>query len=171
MEALFEILFEIFGEIILNIFFEAIAFLCSLIFSDLDNNPSKRRIIKIIVYTICFTACVILLVLSFIYSKTAYAILATTFLSINLFIFVLKLINITFPGGYKQLSFFIIILLRITRITFYVLVFVFLNTLNTTAAKATIITISSVLMLIFMCIDIYKLKKYLKKKKQLDYQE
>ena len=130
MEALFEILFEIFGEIILNILFEAIAFLCSLIFSDLDNNPSKRRIIKTIVYTICFTACVILLVLSFIYSKTAYAILATTFLAINLFIFVLKLINKTFPGGNKKLSIFIIILLRITRITFYVLIFISLKNIE-----------------------------------------
>lgn len=90
-----EALFEIFGEVLLELFFHFIAWLLSAVFADLDSNPNKRKVIKIIVYCMAFIACIVLFILELIYDKTAYALMTTIFLSINIFILGLKLINNT----------------------------------------------------------------------------
>ena len=165
MDFIIEVLFELFGEIIANIFVHFFAWLLSVIVTDLDSSPVKRKRLKIVIYSLCFIACIVLLVLSFIYAKTAYALLVSIFLAINIFILGVKLINKTYINENKYLTILIIVISRISRVAFYVLMFVFLNTLKTDAAKATMISISSVLMAAFICIDIYKISKYYKKKK------
>ena len=156
MDALIDIVVEIFGEIILELFVHFLAWLISFFVADIDSDSNKKRIIKISTYAICFIACIVLFILSFIYSKTAYALLASIFLSINIGILGIRLINKTYFNN-KAITLTTIILTRISRITFYVLMFIFLDTLKTEAAKITLISISSTLMFIFTCIDIYTL--------------
>ncbi len=164
MDALIDILVEIFGEIILELFVQFLAWLISFFVADIDSDSNKKRIIKISTYAICFIACIVLFILSFIYSKTAYALLASIFLSINIGILGIRLINKTYFNK-KAITVTTIILTRISRITFYVLMFIFLDTLKTDAAKITLISISSILMFIFACIDIYRIWKYRNNKK------
>ncbi|MBR6072279.1 MAG: hypothetical protein IKP77_05555 [Acholeplasmatales bacterium] len=164
MDFLIEIIVEIFGEIILELFCHFVAWLISLVIADIDSNSYKRKVIKITTYSICLIACVVLLILSFVYAKTAYALLASIFISINMFILGLRVINDTYFNN-KQITITSIILTRISRITFYVLVFVFLDTLNSESAKITLITITSILMFILVCIDLYRINKYRKNRK------
>ena len=164
MDALIDIVVEIFGEIILELFVHFLAWLISFFVVDIDSDSNKKRIIKISTYAICFIACIVLFLLSFIYSKTAYALLASIFLSINIGILGIRLINKTYFNN-KAITLTTIILTRISRITFYVLMFIFLDTLKTEAAKITLISISSTLMFIFTCIDIYRIWKYRNNKK------
>ncbi len=91
--------------------------------------------------------------------------LVSIFITINVFILGIKLINKTYINGNKYLTILIIVISRISRLAFYVLMFVFLNTLKTDAARITMITISSIILTAFICIDIYKINKYFKKKK------
>jgi heme/copper-type cytochrome/quinol oxidase subunit 4 len=168
MDLVIEIFLEIFGELFIEIFINLIAYgisyFISFVVGDLDNNPNRRKKLKIAIYAICFIASIVLLVLSFIYSKTAYALLASIFLSINIGILGIRLINKTYFNK-KAITVTTIILTRISRITFYVLMFIFLDTLKTDAAKITLISISSILMFIFACIDIYRIWKYRNNKK------
>ena len=165
MDFIIEVLFELFGEIIMNIFVHLIAWILSAVVTDLDSSPVKRKRLKIVIYSICLIACILLLVLSIIYAKTAYALLVSIFITINVFILGIKLINKTYINGNKYLTISIIVISRISRLAFYVLMFVFLNTLKTDAARITMITISSIILTAFICIDIYKINKYFKKKK------
>ena len=165
MDGLIELLIQIFGEALVEIFVHFFAWIISVVVTDFDNDPKKRKILKTVIYIICLIACIVLLVLSFIYAKTAYAWLVTIFLAVNIFILGMKLINKTYINGNKYISVSAIILTRIARITYYVLMFVFLNTLETNTSKAVIISVSSALMLAFICIDIYRFKKYLDNKK------
>ena len=142
MDILIDFLIELFGEIIMELFIHFILWIISFVISDIDRDPNKRKIIKITTYAICFASCIVLLILSFIYSKTAYALLASIFISINIFIAGMRLINKMYFKN-KIINIISIILPIISRITFYVLMFVFLDTLKTDAAKTTLITISS----------------------------
>ncbi len=163
MDALIEVLIEIFGELIMHLLVQFVSWILSLIVTDIDINPRKYKIIKICIYSICLVACIVLLVLSFIYAKTAYALLASIFISINILILGIRIINKTY-FGLKPITITTIVLTRISRITFYVLIFVFLNTLKTNAAKITIVSISTSMMFILLCIDIYRIWKYRKNK-------
>ena len=169
MDALFEFLVELFGELIVELLAHAIAWLVSLVVEHYDKNPISRKRLKTIIYIICFISCIVLLIISFIYAKTAYALLASIFISINIFILGLKLINKLYWDNKKSINIISIILTRLSRISFYVLMFVFLYTLKTTAAKATLISITSAIMLILLCIDIYRINKYLKNRNQEKY--
>lgn len=160
MEALVEFLVEVFGELIVELLVHAIAWFVSLIVEHFDSNPISRKRLRIFVYFICFVSCIVLLIISFIYAKTAYALLASIFITVNIFILGLKLINKLYWNNKKSVNIISIVLTRLSRISFYVLMFVFLYTLKTAAAKATLISITSTIMFIFMCIDIYRLKRY-----------
>lgn len=164
MEALIELLVEVFGEFVIEVIVHFFVWLLSYVITDIDSKPHIRKRIKIIVYFICLISCVVLLVLGLIYAKTAYAMLASIFISLNIFILGIKILNEAYFNN-KKATITTIVLTRISRITFYVLVFIFLDTLKTTAAKATLISISSTLMFIFMCIDIYRIWKYYRAKK------
>ncbi len=164
MDALIDILVEIFGEIILELFVQFLAWLISFFVADIDSDSNKKRIIKISTYAICFIACIVLFILSFIYSKTAYALLATIYLSVSLLVMALRLINKTYHKDNKILLISAYVISWINRIVFYVLVFIFLDTLKTNAAKYTIISISSTMIVVFILIDIYKIYRYKKKK-------
>ena len=164
MDFVIDILLEIFGEIFINLIAYVISYLISFVVGDLDNNPNRRKKLKIAIYAICFIASIILLILSFIYSKTAYALLATIYLSVSLLVMALRLINKSYPKDNKILLISAYVISWINRIVFYVLVFIFLDTLKTNAAKYTIISISSTMLLIFVLIDIYRIDRYKKKK-------
>ncbi len=159
MEELIEVLIEIFGELIVHLLVQFISWLVSLVIADIDVNPRRYKIIKIVVYSICLIACIVLLILSNLYTKTAYALLSSIFISINLLILGIRIVNKSYFNN-KAVTITTIVLTRISRISFYVLMFVFLNTLQSTAAKATIISVSTTIMFIFTCIDIYKIWKY-----------
>ena len=94
MDALIDIAVEIVGEIILELFVHFLAWLISFFVADIDSDSNKKRIIKISTYAICFIACIVLFTLSFIYSETAYALLASIFLSINIGILGIRLISL-----------------------------------------------------------------------------
>ena len=164
MELLIDIFLEIFGEIFINLIVYGLSYLISFVVGDLDNNPNRRKKLKLAVYAICFILSIILLILSFIYSKTAYAFLATIYLSVSLLVMALRIINKSYPKNNKILLISAYVISWINRIVFYVLVFIFLDTLKTNAAKYTIISISSAMLLIFILIDIYKIYRYKKKK-------
>lgn len=170
MDLVIEIFLEIFGELFIEIFINLIAYgisyFISFVVGDLDNNPNRRKKLKIAIYAICFIASIILLILSFIYSKTAYALLATIYLSVSLLVMALRLINKSYPKDNRILLISAYVISWINRIVFYVLVFIFLDTLKTNAAKYTIISISSTMIVVFVLIDIYKIYRY-KKKKQV----
>ena len=159
MDALIEIFVEFFGELLFEVFIHFIAWIISLVITDIESNSFKKKVIKII----CLVSCIILLVLSFIYSKTAYALLASIFLTTNIFIVGVRLINKTYFNN-KTVAMTSIILTRISRITFYALIFVFLDTLKTEAAKITLISISSTAFALLTFIDCYRVHKYFEKK-------
>ena len=163
MDALIEIFVEFFGELLFEVFIHFIAWIISLVITDIESNSFKKKVIKITTYVICLVSCIILLVLSFIYSKTAYALLASIFLTINIFIVGVRLINKTYFNN-KTVAMTSIILTRISRITFYALIFVFLDTLKTEAAKITLISISSTAFALLTFIDCYRVHKYFEKK-------
>ncbi len=164
MELLIDIFLEIFGEIFINLIVYGISYLISFVVGDLDNNPNRRKKLKLAVYAICFILSIILLILSFIYSKTAYALLATIYLSVSLLVMALRIINKSYTKDNKILLISAYVISWINRIVFYVLVFIFLDTLKTNAAKYTIISISSTMIVVFIIIDIYKIDRYKKKK-------
>ena len=173
MEVLFEFLAEVFGELIFEALFHFIAWAISLVVTHFDENPKSRKVLRIIIYVICLIACIVLLVLSFIYAKTAYALLVSIFLSINIFILGIKLINksnlhnksIKKRKLGRIIDIIIIVLTRLSRIAFVVLMFIFLDTLKSVEAKATLISITMSVFFLFTCIDIYRLVKYFKRRK------
>lgn len=173
MEFLVEFIVEVFGEALVELFVHFIAWALSIVVTHFDENPKSRKFLKITIYLICLIACIVLLVLSFIYAKTAYALLASIFLSINIFIIGIKLFNKTNKHNkslkrrkiYKIINVIIIIVTRISRIVFVILMFVFLYTLKTVEAKTTLITITMSIFFLLTCIDIYRLVKYYKRRK------
>ena len=81
MEALVEFLVEVFGELIAELLAHAIAWLISFVVEHYDNNPISRKRLRIFIYSVCFISCIVLLVISFVYAKTAYALLASIFIT------------------------------------------------------------------------------------------
>ena len=173
MEALVELLVEVFGELVFEALIHFMAWVISLVVTHFDTNPVSRKVLRIIAYIICLIACIVLLVLSFIYAKTAYALLASIFLSINIFILGIKLINksnlhnksIKKRKLGRTIDIIILVLTRLSRIAFVVLMFIFLDTLKSVEAKATLISITMSVFFLFTCIDIYRLVNYFKRRK------
>ena len=61
-----ELLIQIFGDVLVEIFVHFFAWIISVVVTDFDNDPKKRKILKTVIYIICLIACIVLLVLSFI---------------------------------------------------------------------------------------------------------
>ena len=167
MEALVELLVEVFGELVFEALIHFMAWVISLVVTHFDTNPVSRKVLRIIAYIICLIACIVLLVLSFIYAKTAYALLASIFLSINIFILGIRLINKTSLNNNKKINIATVVLTRLSRVSFVVLMFVFLDTLKSFGAKVTLISITMSVFALFICIDVYRLIKYRERKLQL----
>lgn len=156
MDILIEVILEIFGEALMELLIHLFDLVVSCVVSHFEANAKSKKIVKYIVFSVSLTGSIVLLVLSYIYAKTAYALLATIYLSISIFTLGLRLINKEYLHK-KGIDIFGVVISRLARVAFYVLIFVFLSTLKTNAAKAVLISVSSVVFVMFMLIDFYKI--------------
>ena len=157
MDILFELILEVFGEALIELFVNVVSLVASGIITHFEANARSRKTLRIIIYGVCLISSMVLLALSYIHAKTAYALISAIFISVNISIMGIKLINKQYLNNNKKINILTIVLTRLSRLTFYVLIFVFLNTLQSRSAKVTLVTISTIVMAFFICIDLYRI--------------
>ena len=157
MDFLVELIIEVFGEALVELFVHVVSLVASGIVTHFEANARSRKTLRIIIYGVCLISSIVLLALSYIHAKTAYALISAIFISVNISIMGIKLINKQYLNNNKKINVLTIVLTRLSRLAFYVLIFVFLNTLKSTSAKVTLITISSIVMVFFILIDLYRI--------------
>ena len=159
MELIFEIIVEVFGEIILT----AIAELIGTIVRVIDKDEKKKRIIKYIVTYFILGSTIVLITLSMLYSKTFLATIAISYMLLSLLITLAKRIN---KDKFNSNIFSIIIniIKRIINYSYPILLIVFSSIyLDNQKALIAIISLSIITIIILLSIDMYKIWKNNKK--------
>ena len=159
MELIFEIIVEVFGEIILT----AIAELIGAIVRVIDKDEKKKRIIKYIVTYFILGSTIVLITLSMMYSKTFLATIAISYMLLSLLITLAKRIN---KDKFNSNIFSIIIniIKRIINYSYPILLIVITSIyLDNQKALIAIISLSIITIIILFSIDMYKIWKNNKK--------
>lgn len=159
MELIFEIIVEVFGEIILT----AIAELIGAIVRVIDKDEKKKRIIKYIVTYFILGSTIVLITLSMMYSKTFLATIAISYMLLSLLITLAKRIN---KDKFNSNIFSIIIniIKRIINYSYPILLIVISSIyLDNQKALIAIISLSIITIIILFSIDMYKIWKNNKK--------
>lgn len=152
MEFLIELLFEIFGELIITLIGEGIGTLAITIDGD---SKLKRRLKMIFTYSI-LSLTILLIVMSLIYSKTFLTIIATSYMLVILIIRLFRRLNMDNYNN-KGINIFLNILRRIVRYGYHIVLMVFSAIyLTNKTALIWIIVLSSISLLIWISIDIFK---------------
>ena len=155
MEVLIEILIEVFGEIILTILAEAIAEFVRTV----DKDRKLKRILK---YTFIYSVLgltILLIVTSLIYAKKFLTIIALSYMLSNLLVRLFKRLNEDRLDN-KAVSIVLSILRRLFNYAYPVLLIVFSAIyLTDVAAITTIIIFSSIAIILWFSIDMYKIWK------------
>ncbi len=161
-----EILIEVLGEIILEVFFEGIAALISSLVNYLDRNKKVRRKLTKVLTIIFYSLCILLVILSIIHKKSFLVLITLGYILIFIIIQLLKYLNKNiFNKNY--INILCITLKKIINYAFPILLIVFGSIyLTDIKAKVWLIVLSSLTIFIFMCIDIYRLNRYIKIKKR-----
>lgn len=155
MEALIELLVEVFGEL----FFEIIAqCLCSVVgnFANYIHVQTKaRKILKYIISGLIFSGCLVMVILSLIFKKKLYVLLVSCYFLLLLILYFLKFLNRNVFHKTKMEPW----LIWINRIIHYVfpIVLIAYAALNQNKATPYIITCSSIAIFIYACVNIYRL--------------
>lgn len=155
----FEIIVEVFGEIILT----AIAKLIGAIVRVIDKDEKKKRIIKYIVTYFILGSTIVLITLSMMYSKTFLATIAISYMLLSLLITLAKRIN---KDKFNSNIFSIIIniIKRIINYSYPILLIVISSIyLDNQKALIAIISLSIITIIILFSIDMYKIWKNNKK--------
>ena len=165
MEVLIELIIEVFGEIFIEVFANIGVELVSRFVKCIDSNSRTKKILKIVLSTLFFAACIVLLVISLIYKKNIFSILSISFILILVILDSIKFIN---RNIFKKNNIETVIK-HIKRVVYYlipisliVLGSIFLVDLG---AKVWLIILSSLAILIHFCIDMYRLDHYIKRRK------
>jgi hypothetical protein len=155
MEFIVELLLEVFLELFFTLFAEGIGALVRYIDSD---DKLKRNLKSIFTYSLLGLT-ILLIIISLSYSKTFLATIAISYMLLVLLITLLKWIN-NDKFQSKKMNIFISIFKRIVHYSYPILLIV-LSAIKLTDAKAlvSIIVISSIDIIIWFSIDMYKLWK------------
>ena len=157
MEFLIEALIEIFGELILTLIANAIgAFVI-----HVDGDPKLKRILKTIFTYSILILTTLLIVMSLIYSKKALTIIAISYMLLVLILRIIKRSNDDKIKS-KLISILVSIFRRIVHYSYPVLLIIFgALYVKDAAALTTIIILSSIAIILWFSVDMYKLwKKY-----------
>lgn len=161
-----EFLIELIAEIILEVFFEGIAALISAFVNYLDRNKKVRRKLTNVLTIIFYGLCILLVTLSIIHKKSFLVLITLGYILIFIIIQLLKYLNKNIFNK-KYLDIIYIIIKKMINYALPILLIVFGSMyLTDIKAKVWLIILSSLTIFIFMCIDIYRLNRYLKIKKR-----
>lgn len=167
MEELLGGLFEIIGEIIIEILVHIIGAFLSQIDYQLENDPNfKRRMKCIITYTF-YGLAILLLFLSIFYKKSTMATIALIYLICLSILNILKVIN---NNNWNNRAFKIIIVIirRIAYYTFPILCIIYgVKTLTNQDAIIWLCVLSGVALFTYLVIDIRRIVKYCNKRNSL----
>lgn len=152
IELILEIVFELFGEIILEFGSALFAHFSSYF----NTNTRAKRILKYSIAGIVFSATLILLILALIYKKTIYVGIVTGYFLLLLVTYILKFINKNICKNTK----FDKTITWINRSIHYAfpVVLIVLASLNINKATPVIIILSSITLIVYLCINIYRLQ-------------
>lgn len=155
MEFLIEFLVEVFGELILTLIAEAVGALVVVI----DGDKKLKRTLKLIFTYSILSLTIFLIVMSLIYSKTFLTIIAISYMLLTLILRLVKRINADKVHS-KVIDVLISIFKRIIRYAYPILLIVFSSIyLTNTSALVSIIIISSVAIISWFSVDMYKIWK------------
>lgn len=155
---------EFIFELILEIFFECIGALISEIVSDtvhfIDARSKLKKAIKYIVTYSILTLSIILIVLSLIYNKKLFVVIAVSYLCI---IVLLNLLNTLNRDVFKKKFIFVFseIIKRIAHYSYPIILMVCAsNYLVDKKARVSVIIISIIAIFVWFSIDMYKVWKF-----------
>ena len=155
MELLVELLIEIFGELILTLIANAIgAFVVAV-----DADPKLKRTLKTIFTYSILILTILLIVMSLIHSKKSLVVIAISYMLLVLLLRILKRFNDDKLQN-KVISILISIFRRIVNYSYPILLIVFSALfVKDTSALTTIIITSSIAIILWFSVDMYKLWK------------
>lgn len=155
-----EVLIEIFGEAILELFFEGLAALITAFVNYLDVHSKTRKIIKDVLTYIFFGLSIFLIFISLFHRKSFLVIISVSYLFVFIVLQLIKYINQDLKN--KVLSVLYKIFKRIINYAYPILLIVFGSIyLTHIGAKVWLIVLSSLSILIMFIMDMYKLRNYL----------
>ena len=155
MEFLIEFLIEVFGELILTVIANAIgAFVV-----HVDGDPKLKRTLKYIFTYSILTSTIMLIVMSLIYSKKSLTAIAISYMLLVLLLRIIQRFNDDKLKS-KVASILISIFRRIVHYSYPILLIIFSALfVKDTTALTTIIIASSVAIILWFSVDMYKLWK------------
>lgn len=161
MEALVEILLEAF----LEVFFELLGAAITAFVNYLDTNSKVRTKLKNVLTFIFYGLCILLVTLSLIHKKSFLVIITLSYILVFILLQLLKYINNNIFNK-KFLDIIYISIKKIINYAFPILLIVFGSLyLTHKTAKIWLIVMSSLTILVFMCMDGYRLDKHIKKRR------
>ena len=155
MEVLIEALLEILGELIVTLIANGVGTLVSTI----DGDAKLKKILKLIfTYTILLLT-IFLIVMSLIYSKTFLTIIAVSYMLAVLVIRLFKRLNMD-NYNFKVVNITLDILRRVIRYGYLIVLIVFSSIYLTNKSAITwIIVLSSISLVLWFAIDLFKIWK------------
>lgn len=158
MEVLLEIIIEVFGELLMHLFVVGV----DKVFDHISENKKALKITKIAIYSILSIALIVLLTISLMYKKSVIAIAVISYLVFLAFAYYLIFF---FKEIYKPLGGTIVRwIVRVVRYLFSSLLIVLACIyLQDQTAKTLLIVGSSVSIVIYIFIDIFRFHRWSKK--------
>lgn len=160
--ALLEVLFEAFGEIIIN----AIASLIGIFAKKVEDDSVLRNRIKYTIAFIIFGLSILLLVMSLIFGKGFLASIVIVYMIVVLVINIFKYINKNIWNNSKAK----IAISWVKRVVHYAFPIVLIVTgsifLTHKDAIIWLDVLSGVALFVYLCIDIYRLSRFIERKKK-----
>ena len=164
MDFLVELIIEIFAEVIITGIAQAIGALVVVI----DGDAKLKATLKLIFTYSILSLTILLITLSLIYSKTFLTVIAVSYMLLTLIIRLIKRLNLD-KFHSKFIDILISIFKRIIRYSYPILLIIFSSiNLTHTPALVSIIIISSLAIILWFSIDMYKIWKISKNKEKTD---
>lgn len=159
MDALAELFFQLFGELLFEAFITFLSKMFEIFFRNVNVDNKFRRNLKFVLTYIFLTLVTILLIISIINSKTIFVVITLSFLLFQIILSAIEIIN-----HHSQKSFLMIIIRTLKTISHYVfpslLIVCGAIYLVDVGAKVMLIVFSSIALFVFLSIDIFRLVRY-----------
>lgn len=165
MEAIIEIIIQVFGEIIIELFAYLVAFIFESFVVKIDKDDQFKNRIKVGLYYAFIGLMIVLVILSIIYQKTLIVIIALSYILLKL---ILKMLTVLYRDKSQKdpVQLTIKVFEKILNYVYpFILIIYGAIYLEHIGCKTSLIVFSSLVLLVLCLIDIYRLRRYLRKKK------
>jgi|SRR5690554_5512879 len=162
-----EFIIQVFAEIFLELFLYLIAFIFETFVVKIDKDDQFKNRIKVAIYYIFIGLMIVLMTLSIVYQKTVIIIIALSYILLKLILKIFVVLYRDKPIKHPiQLT--IHYIQKLLNYVYPVILIIYgVINIEHVGGKVSLIVFSSVVLLVLVLMDTYRIRRYVRKKKEL----